>query len=305
MDVALVRRPLEAVAGLGEAGADPEDEVRLAHEDVKRPWHGPAARPERQRVILREGALALEARGHGRGEQLGQRPQLGPRLGVVDALTGVEDRALGGDEGVRGSLHVGRVRGGPDRDRRDVAGRIWAILVPDVPGNLDQDRSRPAVAQPGERAPHGRDDGLRQNQLVDPLGHVSIVQVGAEVGRRGHLAAIVAGGDDQDRHGIGVRLGHAPERVLGARPGLHREDADALAGGHPAHRVGHMEPGALLADDDRPDPGRRRGLDERADRVPDERVDALAPQDVRDRFADLHATSLRRPTVSVRQNASG
>ena len=256
-------------------------------------------------MVLREGALALEAGGDGRGEQLGQRSQLGPGLGVVDALAGVEDRALGGDQGVRGALHVRRVGRGPDRDRRDVAGRIGAVLVPDVPRDLDEDRPRPAVAQPGEGAPHGRDDRLGQHQLVDPLGDVSIVQVGAEVRRRRHLAAVVAGGDDQDRHGIGVRLGHATERVLGARPGLHREHADALAGRHPAHRVGHVEPGALLADDDRPDPGRRRGLDERADRVPDERVDALAPEDVRDRFADLHATSLRRPTVSVRQNASG
>ena len=154
VDVALVGRPLEAVAGLGEARADPEDQVRLAHEHVERTRHGPAARPERQRVVLREGALALEAGRDGRAEQLGQRPELGPGLGVVDALAGVEDRALGGDQRVRGALHVRRVRPVPDRDRRDVARRVGAVLVPDVPRDLDEDRPRPAVAQPGERPPH-------------------------------------------------------------------------------------------------------------------------------------------------------
>ena len=115
VDVPLACRPLEAVAGLREAAADAEDEVRLAHEHVQRPRHRPAARAERQRMVLGEGALALEARGDRRAEQLGQRPQLGPGLGVVDALAGVEDRPLGGDEDVGGAFdrRPDRARTGP------------------------------------------------------------------------------------------------------------------------------------------------------------------------------------------------
>ena len=177
-------------------------------------------------MVLRERALALEAGGDGRAEQLGQRAQLRPGLGVVDALAGVEDRPLGGDQEVRGAIDVRRVRSVADRDRRDVAGRVGAVLGPDVPRDLDEDRPRPAIAKPGEGAPHRRHDRLGQDQLVDPLGDVSVVQVGAEVRWRRHLAAVVAGGEDQDRHGIGVRLGHAAERVLAARPHLHREHAD-------------------------------------------------------------------------------
>jgi hypothetical protein len=54
-----------------------------------------AARPERERMVFGEGALALE-RGHDRNlRELGQLEELGSRrVGVQDALAGVDDRLL-------------------------------------------------------------------------------------------------------------------------------------------------------------------------------------------------------------------
>ena len=74
------------------------------------------------------------------------------------------------------------------------------------------------------------------------------------------------GGQHDDRHGIPVCLRNAAEGILRARPVLHREDADLLAGGDAADRVGHMQARPLLPHDDRADIRLGGRLDDRVDR---------------------------------------
>ena len=200
MDVALRLRPLQAIAGLREAGADPEDEIRVVHEIVHGPGHGPSARAERQRVVLGERTLALETGRDGRAEELRQRSELAPGLGVVDTLAGVDDQPFRGDQQLGGAVHGVGVRRRARGHRRDVTGGFGAVLLPDVPRHLDEDRPRPAVAQPGERPAHRRNDRLGQDEVIDPLGDVPVVEVRAEVRWHAHLAPVVTGGDDEDRH---------------------------------------------------------------------------------------------------------
>ena len=106
------------------------------------------------------------------------------------------------------------------------------------------------------------------------------VEVGAEVGwNRGHCPRIASRQHD-DRHGFPEGLGNAAEGVL--RPGaeLHGEDPDPFPGGDAADRVGHVQPGPLLTDDDRPDIGRGCRFDDRIHRVPDQIVDPLPLEDL-------------------------
>ena len=57
---------------------------------------------------------------------------------------------------------------------------------------------------------------------------------------------------------------------------------------HAADRVGHVQAGALLADDDGADVRLRGGLDDRVDRIADEELDAFALEDLGDRVDNLH-----------------
>jgi hypothetical protein len=69
---------------------------------------------------------------------------------------------------------------------------------------------------------------------------------------------------------------------------LHHEHAELSAGGHARHRVRHVQAGALLAHDDRADAGRRAALQDVIDRIADDRLHALAAQDVGDGVGDFH-----------------
>ena len=66
----------------------------MRQEMMHRLGHGAASRPQGQRMCLGEGALALQARRDGRFEELSQVTEGCPRAGVVDTLSGVDDRAL-------------------------------------------------------------------------------------------------------------------------------------------------------------------------------------------------------------------
>ena len=89
----------------------------------------------------------------GRLEQLGERLELRPRLGVVDALAGVDDGPLGRGEQRGGLAHAAGSGRGADAGRRPVAVGLGQSLLVDVPRDLDQHRPRPAVADLGERPP--------------------------------------------------------------------------------------------------------------------------------------------------------
>ena len=66
----------------------------------------------------------------------------------------------------------------------------------------------------------------------------------------------------QDWDRIGIGLGHAAECVFGAGPVLRQENPRLLAVGDPGKSVGHVDPGPLLATDDRTDARYRQGFDE-------------------------------------------
>ena len=76
--------------------------------------------PERQRVILREGALALDRGGHRDVPGLGQALQLRPGPRVVHALARVDHRVLGRRQHPGGLGHRGRVGAAPGGEARHV-----------------------------------------------------------------------------------------------------------------------------------------------------------------------------------------
>jgi hypothetical protein len=72
---------------------------------------------------------------------------------------------------------------------------------------------------------------------------------------------------------------------------LHHEHAQRIARGHARHRIGHVQAGALLPHQDRPDAGGRAALENVVDRIADDDLDALAAQDFGDGVGDFHDTS--------------
>ena len=114
------------------------------------------------------------------------------------------------------------------------------------------------------------------------------VQRGIEV--RAHLIDVpgIAGRQHDDRAGIAVRLRDAAKCVFGAGAVLHRKDADPVTRGHLRDRIAHMQPDPFLANHDRADIGLGRSLDDRIDRVADQKLDALAFEDFGDGVGDLH-----------------
>ena len=112
------------------------------------------------------------------------------------------------------------------------------------------------------------------------------VEVGTEVGgNRGHRPRVAARQHD-DGHGFPIGLRNAAEGVLRPRAELHGEDANPFPGGDAADRVGHVQAGPLLTDDDGPDVGRGSRFDDRIDRIPDQIVDPLALEDLGHRCRD-------------------
>ncbi len=203
------------------------------------------------------------------------------------------------EEQLDGSLDRRRVGRRARANRRPVViGRVDLVLV-GVPRDLDEDGAETAVPDLGERSPHRVGQRRADAQLVGPLRDRAVALDRPEVLGDPHLAPVVAGRQEQDRHRVRVRLRDAAERILGARARLHREDADALTRGRPAHRVGHVDPGPLLADDDRPDADRGRSLDQRVDGVADQQLDALAGEDAGDGVGDPQTVPPRSGSVRL------
>ncbi len=292
VDHHLALREGDAVVRGGEAAAHPEDDVGLLEELVDGLGQRPPARAERQRVALRERALALEAGGHRALEQLGELAELRPGLGVVHALARVDHGALGGHQHARGLRHVLRVRRDAGARRRLVHQGLRHLLHHHVHRDLHQHRARPAVLHLGEGPAHGVGHVHRADHPLRPLGDVPVVERGGEVGRDAGDLPRIAAGDHHDGHRVAEGLSHAAEGVLGAGPVLHREDADLPARRDPAHRVRHVQPGALLPHDDGADVGGGGGLEHVVDGIADQELDSLALQDLGDRIDDLHDASL-------------
>ena len=155
-----------AVVGGGEAAADAQDHIGIPQELEDRFGDGSAARAERQRMRLGERALALQARGDRTLEQLGERLELRPGLGVVDALPGVDHRPLGGDERRGDPRNVLRIGRDLEARRGLVAQRLRHVFTEQAHRKLDEHRPGPAVAHLRERAAHRIGDDRRQDDLL-------------------------------------------------------------------------------------------------------------------------------------------
>ena len=104
---------VDAVVGARERAADAEDHIGVL-QGIPRPARGieRPAQPSESGCVLREGALALRLVVTGRFQQFRQFLQLRPRLGVMDALPGVDHRPLRRDQHARHLVHRLRVRPG-------------------------------------------------------------------------------------------------------------------------------------------------------------------------------------------------
>ena len=229
-------------------------------------------------MVFGKGALAAQAGRHRRLQQLRQFPQGPPGLGVVDPLTGVDDRSFGLEQHLgcpRDRWSVGTVS---DSWRRLVGEWLRDILRQQVGGELHQDRTRAAVSDLGESAAQRCRQVSRERDLLAGLGHLAVVEGGVEVGL--HLGPFpgMAHRQDQDRGRFGVGLGHAAEGVFGARSVLHAEDADPFPAVHPAEGIGHVQAGSLLAHDDGANSGLGRRFDEEVQGVGEKDIHSLQLQ---------------------------
>src|SRR5690606_24746867 len=147
VDDRLARRHLHAEVRARETAADSEDYVGFLQEVVYRLRHRTAAGAERERMVFRKGALALEAGGDRCREQLGEPLKLRPGLGVMNPLPRIDHRPLRlyqylGDLFRR--LWIGAtLRTGNGL----VVQRLRYLFVEDVGGDLDHCRPGAPVAQ--------------------------------------------------------------------------------------------------------------------------------------------------------------
>ena len=261
------------------------------------PGEAVAAGTERQRMVLGERALAVHRRHHRALQQLRQLHQFVARLGVQHALAGEDHRARRIDQQTRGLLHVVRRRASRASAR---TGRVLQRIAADVElqqiaRQLHHHRSGPPVLQLAERATHRRRHLFRHENVLGLLGDRGIGAAGMEHRKHLRLLARMAERQEQHRHRIRERRGDAGERVLRARPVLHREHAGRAAVGDAGIAVRHVDADALLAADDRPQSACHRGLDHRRGRKAEQRGHAFAFQDFHDGLVCAHLSPpLRR-----------
>ena len=236
---------------------------------------------------LGERALARQRRADRDGEQLGECFQLGPALRPVHALAGVDDRPLGGEQHLRRLADRVRIGSGAQRAAGHV-GRHIRLLVPDVLRHLDEAGPAAPRAQARERTPHDVGKLARQHDRLGGLRDAAHLDAGIEIGLDPGALARVAARHHQHRHAVAERLRHRAVAVLGAGSVLHHEHAELVAAGDARDRVGHVQAGAFLPHHDRPDADGRAALEDVVDRIPDDDLNSLLAQDVRDGVGDFH-----------------
>jgi hypothetical protein len=145
----------------------------------------------------------------------------------------------------------------------------------DIGRHFDHDRPLPPVLHLAEGTAHDIGDLLRLNDLLDRFGDRGVGPARFE--HREQLRRLARMAERQEHHRARIRKSgrNTGERILGARPVLHREDTRRAAVGNPREPVGHVHADPLLAADDRLDPDRRRGLDYRGRRKA-KRVETLS-----------------------------
>ena len=261
------RAVLERGVGRAELGADRQDEVGLGHHGVGGLQPERPEDAERERVGVREDALAGGGRGDRRAEVLGEGAELGAGARDPHAVAGHDQRSLGGGEHPDGALHLGGGRGLARLvlARREVRGRLVQArrrVRTDrraERGAVVEHGDRPAVAGQGVLDGElGLLDGLAgltgDEDLLGVAGDRAPRVPGAVVGGAGLVRAVMGERrivaqvrEDQHRRAGQEALDDAHAGVGQHEGGLPHHHA-GLAG-QPAVDVRHDGAEPLLADE--------------------------------------------------------
>ncbi len=290
MDDGFALRHGDAEVGLPKAAADAEDQVRFLEEVVHRTRNGETARTERQRVRLGKGALAFQAGANGNGKQLGQRLEFVPGLRPMHALAGVEHGPLRLHKHRRGLAHGLQVGTRSQARTGDVIDAV-DLFGEHVDRHLDQHRGAASTFELGEGAAEDARQILGRRHRFGRLGDVAHTEARIVVPADMGEVAGIAHGHHQNRDRFAVGLGNAAIGVLATRPVLHAKDADFAPGGDARDGIGHVQPGPLLAHDDRADARGSGALQDVVDRIADHPFDLLALQDLGNGVRGLHVSS--------------
>ena len=289
----LAGRHGDPVTGGCKAAADAQDRIGPLQEMGHGPRHGTPPGSQGERVVLRKGALALQT-GHDRsGEQLGQLPQPFPGARVVNALTGVDERARRLDQNARRLFHIPRVRPRARTGGRGIVQRFGDFLLHEIHGNLHHHRARATIARARKSATQGVPDDVGTSHLFGPLGDALVVGRGAEIGGLLGQPARVPGRQHHHGHRFAIGLRHAAKGVFRPRALLHDENAQGPAGVDAAEAIGHVQTGAFLARDDGVHIGTGSGFDNIIERITDEKLDAFALENLDHGIDGLHLPSPR------------
>ena len=215
-----------------EADAEGQQQIGVVHRVVGVDAAVHAEHVERQRVVARKTAQAVQRGGHGDSQLAGQRGQLLGRVGGDHAAARVEHRPLGGLQQLR---HRGDFLGRGAMLARQIAGQLHRgvvvrhrLHVLHVLGNIDQHRAGPAAGGHVERLAHHPGNvvhvGYQRMVLGDAAADFDdrrlLEGVGADH-RRAHLA-----GQRQHRHAIELGVGDGGDQIGGAGAAGGHADTD-------------------------------------------------------------------------------
>ena len=301
MDDLCVRGKLRDLAGhaVREARAHGDEQVALhnGHVCVLRAVHA-----NRSQVVLvraGHGTLAHERGHHGDVHGLGELDQLLAGVAGHNAAAGVNERALGLHDELRGLLDLPRVAAVGGLVAGDANGvRVVEdhLRAGEVAGDVDEDGARAAGGGDVERLAEGACEvvgGLQQERVLhDGHGDAHDVRLLERVGAND--AARDLAGDDHQGHGVHVG-GHDARHGVGGAGARGDENNAHLARGA-GIAVGHVGCALLVPGQHVVDAlgviERVVDLDCLAAGVAKDRVDALALQACDDRLGAGHGLAL-------------
>ena len=133
-------------------------------------------------MCFREAALTWQGCHHRGLQELCQFNQFGRRFGIQDALAGMDDGPVGGEQCLGGAADVSGISLLQDHPWRLVIKQLFRQFRGcHILGNLQQDRAGPAGAQLGKSPAHQVWDALHDIHLFRPLGDGLVTAGGVEV----------------------------------------------------------------------------------------------------------------------------
>src|SRR5690348_11292783 len=113
---------------LGETATNSENQVRLLEKVWNRRRESIATGAERQRMVLRERALSLQARCDWGANQLSEFFQRFPGARVMNSLPSINDEIFRFCQRGRGTADIGRIRAIARGNYGFIDERLWYIL---------------------------------------------------------------------------------------------------------------------------------------------------------------------------------